>query len=391
MNTDKPWGSIVTEEHKMAAKKIAEESIVLLKNDKNLLPIDTKKYKNILVVGDNATKPLVKGGGSASLKTDLEILPLDGIKKRFGKEANITYAVGYLSNHNLGAQTRGWQPHEAIEAAEKADLVIFIGGLNKTHGLDREQADRASIDLPYGQDKLIKSILDVNKNTIVVILSGSQVAMPWVKQAPAILEAWYGGSMAGSAIAAVLSGDVNPSGKLPMSFPVDITDNSAHSPKGGEYPGNGIDIHYKDDIFVGYRWLEKEKIKPLFAFGHGLSYSNFKYDKIKLSNKEISDDKPITVQLNIKNTSNVDGAEVVQLYISEEKPSVARPMKELKGFQKVFVKAGEEKTVEIEVAVKDLQFYDDTQNKWTANPGKFKVLVGSSSADIRQSETIIYN
>lgn len=391
MNRNRPWGSFATEEHTSAARKIAEEGIVLLKNDNSLLPIETHKYKNILVVGENAMKMMTIGGGSSELKAKYEITPLEGIRTRFGKNANITYHQGYVSVYRPGTvQARGWQLSDAVNAAKKADLVIYVGGLNKERGQDSEQADRADMDLPYGQDKLINALADVNKNIVVVLVSGSAVSMPWIERIPSVMQVWYGGSEAGNAIASILSGDVNPSGKLPMTFPVNLTDNSAHSPKGGEYPGDGVNVHYKDDIFVGYRWHDKQRIKPLFPFGHGLSYTTFSYGKISLDKNKLTEEDTITVSVPVTNTGRIDGAEVVQLYLKDEVSKLPRPEKELKGFTKVYLKAGEEKTVTLKVSKDDLQYYDDNAGMWVAEKGSFKLLVGSSSSDIRQIATIHY-
>jgi beta-glucosidase len=391
MNRSRPWGSFATEEHALVSRKIAEEGIVLLKNENDILPIDGLKYKNILVVGENAIKKMTIGGGSSELRAKQEITPLKGIKNRFGLKSNVTYLQGYVSVYRNGTtQARGGNAFEAIEAAKKADLVIYIGGLNKEHGQDSEQADRADMDLPYGQDKLINALVDVNKNTIVVLISGNAVSMPWVSKISVIVQAWYGGSEAGNAIASILSGDVNPSGKLPMTFPVKLTDNGAHSSRGGEYPGDGVNVHYRDDIFVGYRWFEKEKIKPLFSFGHGLSYTTFEYGKISLDKNYLSVDEIINISIPIKNTGKRDGAEVVQLYIKDEKSSLVRPEKELKGFQKIFLKKGEEQIVNMTISPKDLQFYDDIKQSWIVEPGKFTLFIGSSSTDVRQKTSFVY-
>lgn len=391
MNKNKPWGSFATEKHAMVAREIAQEGIVLLKNENNILPIDKNKFNNILVVGENAIKPMTVGGGSSELKVKNEVTPLEGLKNRFGQEMNISFTQGYVSSYKDGTtQARGGLTFEAIEAAKKADLVIYVGGLNKERGQDSEQADRTDMDLPYEQNKLIQSLTEANKNLIVVLLSGNAVSMPWINKVPAVVQAWYGGSEAGNALASILSGDVNPSGKLPMTFPVCLSDNSAHSLKGGEYPGDGQTVHYNDDIFVGYRWLDKEKIKALFPFGHGLSYTNFTYGKIILDKREFSANEQLKLSINIKNTGKRDGAEVVQLYIKNRKSSLPRPEKELKGFQKVFLKAGEEKEITMYISAKELQFYDDTRKQWIAEPGKFDLLIGSSSRDIRQTKSILY-
>lgn len=270
---------------------------------------------------------------------------------------------------------------EAIAAAKDADIVFFIGGLNKNDGQDSEGNDRASLGLPYGQDAVIAGLAEANPNTVVVMVTGNAVAMPWVKQVPAIVEAWYSGTEAGNALASVLFGDVNPSGKLPFTFPARIEDNSAYAM--GEYPGDSIHVKYNESIFVGYRWADKQKAKPLFSFGHGLSYTTFDYGKVTADKKTISKDEPITFIMTVKNTGQREGAEVVQLYISDKKSSLPRPIKELKGFQKVYLKPGEEKEVSFTIGTDALSFFDDNKHEWVAEKGQFEALIGASSTDIR--------
>lgn len=377
MNKERSLGSFGTEEHALAGRKIAQEGIVLLQNKGNLLPLDASTVKKIAVIGENATKMMTIGGGSSSLKVKYEVSPLDGIKKRFGSSAEITYAPGYTSDKN----GKGDFLSKAVETAKGADVVLVFGGLNKKEHQDSEGADRKSLSLSYGQDELISAIAKVNKNVVVVILSGNAVAMPWVNQVSSIVEGWYGGTEAGNAIASVLAGDVNPSGKLPFTFPVRLEDNAAHAL--GDYPGDGKSETYNEGIFVGYRWADKQKIKPLFSFGHGLSYTTFEYGKVSADKKQLTADEDITFTLSVKNTGGRAGEEIVQLYISDKKSSLPRPIKELKGFKKVQLNAGEEKTVSFTVSKSALSFYDDTKHSWVAEAGKFEALVGASSADIR--------
>lgn len=392
MNRNKPWGSIGTKEHAEAGRRIAEEGIVLLKNSNNLLPIDLTKTKKIAVIGENAIKMMTVGGGSSSLKAKYEVLPLDGIKKRAGKEAEIVYARGYVgdstgeyngvvSGQNLkDNRSPDELTKEAIKVAKEADLVIFIGGLNKSDFQDSEGNDRKEYGLPYGQNELIQQLAKINKNLVYVNISGNAVAMPWVNEVPAIIQGWFLGTEAGNALAAVLFGDVNPSGKLTFTFPVNLSDNGAHAL--GEFPG-GDEIKYNEGIFVGYRYADKQKIKPLFPFGHGLSYTTFQYGKLTADKKQLTPDETITFSIPVKNTGKKDGAEIVELYISDLKSSLPRPIKELKGFEKVFLKAGEEKVVTITIDRSALSFFDDKKHEWVAEPGAFKALAGSSSADIK--------
>lgn len=400
MSKDRTWGSFGTEEHGSAGRKIAQEGIVLLQNKNNVLPVDLHKTKKIAVIGENAIKVMTVGGGSSSLKARYEISPLEGIKRRVGTQAEVVYARGYVGEKSgkqdgLGTgqdiaddRTKEELMTEAVNVAKNADVVLFVGGLNKNNGQDCEGNDRKDMDLPYEQNEVIRALSKANPKLVVTILSGNAVSMPWVQDVPAILEAWYCGSEAGNALASVLFGDVNPSGKLPFTFPVRLQDNAAHAL--GEYPGDGKDVTYNEDIFVGYRWHDKQKIKPLFGFGHGLSYTQFTYSKPVLDKAVISDSEMIKLSISLKNTGDKDGAEVVQLYIKDEKSSLPRPEKELKGFKKIYLKAGEEQTVEFMITPDLLNFYNDKQGKWIVEAGKFEALVGASSTDIRQKATFSY-
>lgn len=392
MNPNRPFGSFGTEEHALAGRKIAEEGIVLLQNNNNVLPINLEKTEKILVVGENAIKVMTVGGGSSSLKAKYEISPLQGIKNRVGDKAQVSYVRGYMGEKSAAQDGLGVGQdlsddrsadeliQEACAAAKDADVVIFVGGLNKNPGQDCEGDDRKALALPYEQDRLIATLAKVNPNLVMVNISGNAVAMPWVKEVPAIVQAWYLGTEAGNAIASVLMGDVNPSGKLPFTFPAQLTDIGAH--KVGEYPGNG-ETKYNESIFVGYRWLDKEKIKPLFPFGHGLSYTNFVYDKATADKKQMTEDETITFSVNVKNAGAVDGAEVVQLYIRDMKSSVPRPLKELKGFEKINLNAGDEQMVTFTIDKSALSYFDADKHEWVAEPGDFEAWIGTSSADIK--------
>ncbi len=392
MDKHRPFGSFGTSEHAAAGRKIAEEGIVLLQNKDNVLPIDLKKAKKIAVIGENAIRMMTVGGGSSSLKAKYEISPLQGLKNRICNEAEILYARGYvgeISSKYNGISTGqelndNRSPEElikeAVRTAKNADFVLFFGGLNKEKHQDCEDSDRTGLELPYNQDKLIAELAKANKNLAVVIISGNAVAMPWVNDVPAILQGWYLGTETGNALASVLVGDVNPSGKLPFTFGQKLTDYGAHS--SGEYPGNK-EITYNEDIFVGYRWFEKNKIKALFPFGHGLSYTTFQISKFQISDSKITADGTLTLTGTVKNTGNRAGKEVVQLYIGDERCSLPRPLKELKAFKKIELAAGEEKTVDFTITEEDLKFYDPTQKTWIAEPGKFKIYIGASSEDIK--------
>ena len=407
MDRNRPYGALCSEAHIAAARHIAEEGIVLLQNKNNTLPIDLGKVKKIAVIGENAVKMMTVGGGSSSLKVKYELSPLDGIKKRVGKRAEVVYARGYVGDpsgeYNGVKSGQNLEDNrspeeliaEAVQVAKECDYVIFIGGLNKSAHQDCEDSDRKDIALSYGQDAVISALAKANKNLVVVNISGNAVAMPWVKEVPSIVQAWYLGTESGNAIASILMGDVNPSGKLPFTFPVALNDVGAH--KLGEYPGvprnDGskiVDEKYNEGIFVGYRWAEKNKITPLFPFGHGLSYTTFAYGTPVASSKTITADGNIQVSLTVKNTGAVAGKEIVQLYIGDEKASVPRPVKELKGFQKVELLPGEEKEVVFTITDNDLKFFDAAAHTWKAEPGKFKAYIAASATDVRSTVTFEY-
>lgn len=400
LDRKRPFGALCSDAHLAAARRIGEEGIVLLQNHNNVLPVDLNHVKKIAVIGENAVKMMTVGGGSSSLKVKYEVSPLDGIKKRVGDKAEVIYARGYVGDP--GGEYNGVKSGqdlkddrtpeeliaEAVSVAKEADYVIFIGGLNKSAHQDCEDADRKELGLSYGQDEVITALAQANKNLVVVNISGNAIAMPWVKEVPAVLQAWYLGTEAGTAIAAVLMGDVNPSGKLPFTFPASLEDVGAH--KLGEYPGivrtdgsHVVDEKYNESIFVGYRWADKEKTKPLFPFGHGLSYTTFKYGKAVADRKVMGMDETLTVTVPVTNTGNREGAEVVQLYISDLKSSLPRPVKELKRFSKVKLAPGETKEVTFTFGKDALSFFDDTRHEWVAEPGKFEAVVAASAMDIK--------
>lgn len=398
MDRNRPFGSILSPEHYKAARRIGEEGIVLLQNKNALLPIDLNKARKIAVIGENAVKMMTVGGGSSSLKAEREISPLDGIRNRIGDKAEVVWARGYvgdISNSYNGVKTGQdlkdeRTPEEliaeAMQVASTADYVIFVGGLNKSNHQDCEDSDRKSLGLPYGQDEVITALAKVNKNLIVVNVSGNAVAMPWITEVPAVLQAWYLGSEAGNSIASVLVGDVNPSGKLPFTFPVKLEDVPAHSL--GEYTDKRsqkvIDIKYNEGIFVGYRWTDKQKkVKPLFPFGHGLSYTTFEYGKPTADSKTMPADGTLTVKVTVKNTGTREGQEIVQLYLSDKKSSLPRPVKELKGFKKVKLSPGEETEVTFTIDKEALSYFDDTRHAWIAEPGKFEAIIAASATDIK--------
>ena len=400
MNRLRPHGFLCSESHYAAARKIAEEGIVLLKNEgSTVLPIDINKVKNILVVGENAVKMMTVGGGSSSLKVQREVSPLDGLKARLKGIAEVDYARGYVGDVTgaYNGVTTGQDLSEsrsedeliaeAVEKAKKADYVIVFGGLNKSDYQDCEGHDRKDYALPYAQNKLVEALAQVNSRLVFVNISGNAVAMPWIKKVPAVIQGWFIGSEAGNALASVLVGDANPSGRLPFSWMQSLDHYGAHAL--GAYPGTWrsdekiIDEEYKEDIFVGYRWADKHKIKPLFPFGHGLSYTTFEYARKSRIEKSADDTSLFTLHTSIKNTGSRSGAETVQLYIRDVKSSLPRPVKELKGFQKLTLAPGEQRDITFTIDKSMLSYYDDSKGEWVMEPGRFEALIGASAGDIK--------
>ncbi len=394
MNINKPFGALANEKHREVARTIAENGIVLLKNSANLLPIDASKFKTIAVIGENAIRNLTEGGGSSELKPKREISPLEGLKDKFGAE-KIQYAIGYGSGKvsynkvNKSPYDAAKIRKEAVELAAKSELVIFVGGLNKNAHQDSEGNDRLSYALPFEQNELIEQLLKVNKNIVLIMLTGNAYEMPWLNKATTLVQAWYGGSESGSAIANVLSGEINPSGKLPFTFGAKLTDYGAHAFGAISYPGDSIKQEYKEDILVGYRWFDSKKIKPLYPFGFGISYTTFEYGKISADKKTYNIDDVIKLTFTLKNTGNTYGAEAVQIYTSQPKASVLRPQKELKAFDKIELKAGETKMVEISVKVKDMAFFNDKTQNWEVEKGEFVIYNAASAADIKSAVKIL--
>lgn len=401
MKSDKGFGSLCSDEHYAAARRIGAEGIVLLRNKGNLLPLDPSKPQNILVVGENAVKMMTVGGGSSSLKVQRETSPLDGLRAQAPAGSTVVWERGYVGDPTgeYNGVTSGQDLSEsrsadrliadAADAARRADVVIFVGGLNKATGQDCEDSDRESLALPYNQDAVIEALVAANPRTVVVNVSGNAVAMPWADKVPAILQAWFLGSESGNSLADVIFGRVNPSGKLPMTFPVRLNDVAAHAV--GEYPGTKradsdiVDIRYNEGVLVGYRWFDTKKIRPLFAFGHGLSYTTFGYGKLSADASKIGPDGALTLSVDVTNTGSRAGAETVQLYISDTKASVKRPAKELKNFAKIYLEPGQTKTVTFTVRPSDLAFFDAGAHAWKAEPGEFRAHVGAASDDIRSS------
>jgi len=404
-NKERGFGRFACPEHSATAREIADEGIVLLKNN-GILPLNLhstiyNQQSKILVVGENAVKMMTVGGGSSSLKAKYEIVPLQGLQERFPNQVSwVRGYVGHTGNTYNGVTTgqsledsRSFEEilAEATAAAKQADVVIFIGGLNKARNQDDEGHDRKQYDLPYRQGEVIEALYKANKNLVVVIISGNAYAMPWLDHTAALVQDWYCGSEAGHALADILSGDVCPSGKLPFTILPSLTDYPAHQFGEETYPGKDLEVTYTESFYVGYRYADLQKAvrlpsgqtlqplkkdhQPLFPFGFGLSYTQFEYGKPTLEGNVLT--IPVT------NTGKVAGKEVVQLYVSDIKSSLPRPVKELKAFEKVALRPGETAMVRFIITHDMLSYYNDQTHQWVVEPGKFELLVGTSSADIR--------
>jgi beta-glucosidase len=380
-------GAYNTTEHQAVALKVAEEGIVLLKNE-SILPLNLQTIKSIAVIGANATRKQAGGGGSSQVKAKYEITPLEGLQNLAGSVVKISYAPGYeVSRKKQIDQTL---IDEAVKKAKESNTVIVVGGF--IHGytdgwndnaFDAEGQDKASIDLPFGQEKLIQAVITANPNTIVVLFGGGPSNISsWAGKAKAVLQVGYPGMEGGNALANILFGKVNPSGKLSFSWVKKLEDSPAH--KLGEYPGKNLQVHYNEGIFVGYRYFDTYKVDPLFCFGHGLSYTTFKYSEVKATTTK----NEVNVTLKISNNGKMEGAEVVQLYVGKDKSVVERAVKELKAFTKLSLKPGETKEVNLKISKDDLRYYNETQKQWVLEPGKYNIWVGSSSRDIRLSADV---
>ena len=388
-------GKMNTPEHQRAAYNSAAEAAVLLQNNGNLLPLHFDKIKSIAVIGDNATRKHCNGGLSSEIKALYEITPLQALQQKFGATVKVNYAQGYekqssfKEGNNSGQSGSGkvdWKLiDEAVKAAKESDVAIIFGGLN--HDFDTESSDKQNMDLPYGQEVLIREVAKANPHTVVVIIAGSPVGLAGiVYRVPSILWTWYGGMEAGNAVADLLSGKVNPSGKLPFTLPVSLAQSPAHAL--GNYPGRDLKVNYEEDILVGYRWFDTKGIQPQFPFGYGLSYTHFSVGGFSTDKSSYGKGETIRVKFTIRNTGGSYGAEVVQLYVSDPECSVLRPKKELKAFEKVFLNPGETKTVEMLVKVADLAFYDESKKAWNAEAGEYILQLGNSSRDIFQKVKI---
>ncbi len=396
MSENQPAGKLNTPEHSKTVYDIASESIVLLKNDQHLLPLNTSAIKSIAVIGDNATRTFHLGGFGAGVKARYEVTALAGLQNRLGKTIDIKYAQGYSGvyrpyERNANKETLKADSAlipQAVATAKSADMaILFIGG-NRDY--ESESRDRKDLSLPFNEQALVDAVTAANPNTIVVVIGGAPYDIGQIKKNNStIVWSWYNGSENGNALADVLIGKINPSGKLPFTFPAELKDSPAHALNA--YPGENLQEDYKEGILVGYRWFDTKKIEPLYCFGYGLSYTEYKYSGFFTNKKSYKPTENITASLKVKNTGKYGGKETVQLYVSKTGSVVERAEKELKAFKKVIIAPGETVNVTLNIPVKDLAYYDVKTSKWVVEPGKYKLLAGTSSRDIEQSGTITVN
>lgn len=380
-------------EHVAVARKIAEESVVLLKNDNKVLPLNPGQYKKVAVIGVNANTKFSLGGGSPKVKAKYEVTILEGLHNRLGEDVEILYAPGYKLLHRqfVAAQHRFTDEFdrdfpelaaEAVEVAKEAELVIFVGGLSHEHGLDCEGYDRPNMKLPYRQDELIAAVQKANPNTVVVLMTGSPVEMgEWYHSADAVMQCSYLGTEGGNALARVLYGDVTPSGKLTNTWAVRLED--MPDIKLGEYPGNNKEVCFNEGLLVGYRYFDTCNVAPMFEFGYGLSYTTFEYSDLEIAPVWNDSQEEFEVAFTITNTGDREGSETAQIYLHQNQSSVMRPAKELKGFEKVSLAAGESKRVTTTLNRRALQWWNEAEQCWTDEAGVFSLMVGASSRDVR--------
>lgn len=393
MDSTRCKGMVNTPEINQIAYEVASESIVLLKNTANLLPLNIDELESIAVIGENATKAQSKGGFTASVKASYEVSPLEGLKNKLQNQVDINYALGYKEQFLPPDQTsrrkiRFPDPapnqeliNEAVEIAKNSDVAIVFAGTNRN--VETEALDRKDISLPFGQDELIKAVSSVNPNTIVVVVAGAAVDLNVTDNSvSAILYSWYNGSEAGNALADVLFGDVNPSGKLPFTIPFRLEDIGVHVLEA--FPGENLEVEYKEGILVGYRWFDTKKIKPKYGFGHGLSYTTFDYTELELNKVHFDKEDKILISVTVENSGDLEGREVVQLYTRKIDSKIPRADKELKAFRKILLEPGEIEEVEITLETDGLAYYNVSDSSWTIESGEYELLVGSSSRDIRE-------
>lgn len=393
-------GSMNTKEHQQATYDAAAEAIVLLKNQNNLLPLDFSSIKSLAVIGDNATRKHSNGGLSSEIKAVYEVTPLGALRAKWGDKVDIRFAQGYEklstfvegSNNGQSSGTFSSKTQEsdallkeAVEVARTSDVALLVCGLN--HDYDTESFDRLNMDIPYGQVELIQEVVKANPRTIVVMIAGSPLNMAAVDIcSPAIVWAWFNGMEGGNALVDVLSGKVNPSGKMPFTTPVSLDQSPAHAL--GNFPGRDLKVNYEEDILIGYRWFDTKGLPVVYPFGYGLSYTTFNYSNLNTDKKTYDQADTIQATFTLTNTGDREGAEVAQLYVSDPVCSVMRPVKELKGFKKVFLKPGESRRITLDIPVSSLAFYSEAQSQFVVEPGEFILQLGASTSDIKQKISI---
>ena len=393
-------GSMNTKEHQQATYDAAAEAIVLLKNQNNLLPLDFSSIKSLAVIGDNATRKHSNGGLSSEIKAVYEVTPLEALRAKWGDKVDIRFAQGYEklstfvegSNNGQSSGTFSSKTQEsdallkeAVEVARTSDVALLVGGLN--HDYDTESFDRLNMDIPYGQVELIQEVVKANPRTIVVMIAGSPLNMAAVDIcSPAIVWAWFNGMEGGNALVDVLSGKVNPSGKMPFTTPVSLDQSPAHAL--GNFPGRDLKVNYEEDILVGYRWFDTKGLPVVYPFGYGLSYTTFDYSNLNTDKETYDQADTIQATFTLTNTGDREGAEVAQLYVSDPVCSVMRPVKELKGFKKVFLKPGESRRITLDIPVSSLAFYSEAQSQFVVEPGEFILQLGASASDIKQKISV---
>ena len=389
-------GSMNTKEHQQATYDAAAEAIVLLKNQNNLLPLDFSSIKSLAVIGDNATRKHSNGGLSSEIKAVYEVTPLEALRAKWGDKVDIRFAQGYEklstfvegSNNGQSSGTFSSKTQEsdallkeAVEVARTSDVALLVCGLN--HDYDTESFDRLNMDIPYGQVELIQEVVKANPRTIVVMIAGSPLNMAAVDIcSPAIVWAWFNGMEGGNALVDVLSGKVNPSGKMPFTTPVSLDQSPAHAL--GNFPGRDLKVNYEEDILVGYRWFDTKGLPVVYPFGYGLSYTTLDYSNLNTDKETYDQADTIQATFTLTNTGDREGAEVAQLYVSDPVCSVMRPVKELKGFKKVFLKPGESRRITLDIPVSSLAFYSEAQSQFVVEPGEFILQLGASASDIKQ-------
>lgn len=393
-------GSMNTKEHQQATYDAAAEAIVLLKNQNNLLPLDFSSIKSLAVIGDNATRKHSNGGLSSEIKAVYEVTPLEALRAKWGDKVDIRFAQGYEklstfvegSNNGQSSGTFSSKTQEsdallkeAVEVARTSDVALLVCGLN--HDYDTESFDRLNMDIPYGQVELIQEVVKANPRTIVVMIAGSPLNMAAVDIcSPAIVWAWFNGMEGGNALVDVLSGKVNPSGKMPFTTPVSLDQSPAHAL--GNFPGRDLKVNYEEDILVGYRWFDTKGLPVVYPFGYGLSYTTFNYSNLNTDKKTYDQADTIQATFTLTNTGDREGAEVAQLYVSDPVCSVMRPVKELKGFKKVFLKPGESRRITLDIPVSSLAFYSEAQSQFVVEPGELILQLGASASDIKQKISV---